>query len=115
MREALAERWDDERAVYVEDDGDAPADETVDALFPLYAGVPDREQARRLFDEALWSPSRFGPSPDAPWAVTTASKSSSAFDPRRYWRGPVWVNINWFFVRGLERAGLQRRPRADGD
>lgn len=106
VREALAERWDDERAVYVEDDSDAPADETVDALFPLYAGVPDRVQARRLVDEALWSPSRFGPSPEAPWAVTTASKSSSAFDPRRYWRGPVWININWFFVRGLERAGL---------
>ena len=106
VRDALAERWDDERAVYVEDDSDAPADETVDALFPLYAGAPDREQARRLFDEALWSPSRFGPSPEAPWPVTTASKSSSAFDPRRYWRGPVWVNINWFFVRGLERVGL---------
>ncbi len=107
LRGALADRWDDGRAVYVEDDGDsATSDETVDALFPLYAGVPDREQARRLFDEALWSSTRFGPSPDAPWAVTTASKSSSAFDPRRYWRGPVWVNINWFFVRGLEKAGL---------
>ena len=43
--------------------------------------------------------------------MTTASKSSSAFDPRRYWRGPVWVNINWFLVRGLERAGLL--PEAD--
>ena len=42
VRDALAERWDDERAVYVEDDSDAPADETVDALFPLYAGAPDR-------------------------------------------------------------------------
>ena len=69
-------------------------------------GCPSPEQARRLFDEALWSPARFGPSPEAPWAVTTASKSSPAFDPRRYWRGPVWVNINWFLMRGLERAGL---------
>ena len=33
-------------------------------------------------------------------------KSSPAFDARRYWRGPVWVNVNWFLVRGLERAGL---------
>ena len=108
LREALADRWDEAGAVYVEDDGDpTTADETIDALFPLYAGVPDLEQARRLFDEALWSPSRFGPSPDAPWPVTTASKSSPAFDPRRYWRGPVWVNVNWFLIQGLERAGLQ--------
>jgi glycogen debranching enzyme len=107
MRAALAERWNDSGAVYVEDDDDpATADETIDGLFPLYAGVPDREQARRLFEEALWSPTRFGPSPEAPWAVTSASKGSPAFDPRRYWRGPVWVNVNWFLVRGLERVGL---------
>ncbi|MGI8861199.1 MAG: MGH1-like glycoside hydrolase domain-containing protein, partial [Gaiellaceae bacterium] len=105
---ALAERWDEAGAVYVEDDGDSTtADETIDAMFPLYAGVPQPEQARRLFDEALWSPTRFGPSPEAPWPVTSASKSSPAFDPRRYWRGPVWVNVNWFFIQGLERYGLQ--------
>jgi mannosylglycerate hydrolase len=107
LRNALAERWNDAGAVYTEDDDDpATAEETIDGLFPLYAGVPDREQARRLFGEALWAPTRFGPSPDAPWAVTSASKASPAFDPRRYWRGPVWVNVNWFLVRGLERAGL---------
>jgi hypothetical protein len=77
--------------------------ETIDSLLPLYAGAAD---ARRLYDEALWSPERFGPSADAPWAVTSTSKSSSAFDPRRYWRGPVWINVNWFLVRGLERSGL---------
>ena len=38
--------------------------------------------------------------------MTSASKASPAFDPRRYWRGPVWVNVNWFFIRGLEHAGL---------
>jgi glycogen debranching enzyme len=107
LRSALAERWNDGRAVYTEDEDDpSSAEETIDGLFPLYAGVPEREQARRLFVEALWAPSRFGPSPEAPWAVTSASKASPAFEPRRYWRGPVWVNVNWFLVRGLERAGL---------
>ena len=26
---------------------------------------------------------------------------------RNYWRGPVWINVNWFLVRGLERCGLE--------
>jgi glycogen debranching enzyme len=111
LRQALRQRWDDEGSVYGSLD-EAEATETVDDLFPLYAGVPDAYQARRLFDEALWSPERFGPSREAPWAVTSVSKSSPAFDPVRYWRGPVWINVNWFLVRGLERLGMHSEAEA---
>jgi glycogen debranching enzyme len=109
VRKALAGRWDEDAAAYRELDlhsGEEQATGTIGELMPLYAGVGDERQARRLFDEALWAPGRYGPSHEAPWAVTTVSKASADFDSRRYWRGPVWININWFFVRGLERAGL---------
>jgi glycogen debranching enzyme len=109
LRAALAGRWDEEAAAYRELDlhgGEQQIAGTVGDVFPLYAGVPDKRQARRLFEETLWSASHFGPSPEAPWVVTTVSKSSPAFDSRRYWRGPVWINVNWFLLRGLERAGL---------
>jgi mannosylglycerate hydrolase len=109
IRSALEGRWDEDAAVYRELDlhaGEEEVADTVGDLLPLYAGVPDARRARRLFDEALWSPARFGPSPEAPWAVTTVSKSSPAFDARRYWRGPVWINVNWFLIRGLARVGL---------
>jgi glycogen debranching enzyme len=109
VRNALAARWDEGAAAYRELDlhgGEEEVTGTVGELMPLYAGVPDERQVRRLFDETLWAPSHYGPSPVAPWAVTTVSKSSSDFDARRYWRGPVWININWFLVRGLERLGL---------
>ena len=86
--------------------------DTVADLFPLYAGVPDERQARRLVDEHLAAPDRFGAAPDAPWAITTVAKSSDAFAPRNYWRGPVWINVNWCFVRGLERCGFD--AEADG-
>jgi mannosylglycerate hydrolase len=109
LHEALAARWDEDAAAYRELDlhgGEPDVPGTVGELFPLYAGAPDERQARRLFDQALWAPARYGPSPQAPWAVTTVSKASPDFDPHRYWRGPVWININWFLVRGLERLGL---------
>lgn len=108
LRAALGQRWDEVAAAYREGavSGDQEVTGTVADLLPLYAGAPDERQARRLFDESLWSPERFGPSKQAPWAVTTVSKSSRDFDPSRYWRGPVWINVNWFLVRGLERCGL---------
>jgi len=109
LRQGLARRWDEGALAYRELDlhsGEQEIAGTVGELLPLYAGAPDERQARRLFDAALWSPTRYGPSPEAPWAVTTVSKSSPDFDARRYWRGPVWININWFLVRGLERLGL---------
>ena len=59
-----------------------------------------------MVDEHLLSAERFGPSPEAPWAVTTVARSSPAFDARNYWRGPVWINVNWFLIRGLERCGF---------
>ena len=108
LRAALAERWDEGVGAYRERDlhGADTTTDTVADLFPLYAGVPDERQARRLVDGHLLHPDRFGPSADGAWAVTTVARSSSAFSPRNYWRGPVWVNVNWCFVRGLERCGL---------
>jgi glycogen debranching enzyme len=114
LRRALAGRWDEAAAAYRELDllnGESEVAGAVGELLPLYAGAPDEGQARRLFDEALWAPTRYGPSPESPWAVTTVSKSSPDFDARRYWRGPVWINVNWFLVRGLERLGL--KPEAE--
>jgi glycogen debranching enzyme len=108
LRAALSGLWDERAGAYRERDlhGGEGTTDTIADLFPLYAGVPDERRARRIFEDSLWSPKRFGPSPEAPWAVTTVSKSNAHFDARRYWRGPVWININWFLVRGLERCGL---------
>ncbi len=31
------------------------------------------------------------------------------FSPVQYWRGPVWININWLLLRGLQRYGFDER------
>jgi len=44
--------------------------------------------------------------------VPTTPSSSAAFEPKRYWRGPVWAIINWLLSDGLrlnEAEGLARR------
>ena len=108
LRRALGTTWDEAAGAFRERDlhGDAGVTDTVADLFPLYAGVPDERQARRLVDEHLLEPTRFGPAPESPWVVTTVAKSSPAYSARNYWRGPVWINVNWFLIRGLERYGL---------
>jgi glycogen debranching enzyme len=110
LRAALGAMWDEEAGAYRERDlhGEEGVTGTIADLFPLYAGVPDDVRARRLVDEHLMAPDRFGPSP---WAVTTVSRASPDFDPRNYWRGPIWINVNWFMIHGLERYRFQ----ADAD
>jgi glycogen debranching enzyme len=41
--------------------------------------------------------------------VPSYDRYGFAFFPVRYWRGPVWVNINWFLMRGLERYGYEKQ------
>jgi glycogen debranching enzyme len=105
LRDALDRMWDEEAGAYRERDlhGEERVTGTIADLFPLYAGVPDAARARRIVDEHLMEPDRFGP---GPWGVTTVSRASADFDPRNYWRGPVWINVNWLMIRGLERSGL---------
>lgn len=31
------------------------------------------------------------------------------FQPENYWRGPIWLNVNWFLWRGLRAYGRQKR------
>jgi len=36
------------------------------------------------------------------FSLPTTAPSHPRFDPRCYWRGPVWININWLFSAALE-------------
>ena len=92
--------WDAERRCYRDHDvvTDQPIRvEHVANLLPLYAGVPG-ERAAALA-------ARLESSFAAPWPVPTVPLTDPAFDGRRYWRGPTWVNVNWMLIDGLRRTG----------
>jgi hypothetical protein len=100
--------WDEQHGIYLDFDlvSNRPLEVYVAPNFaPLYAGIPDEEQARRMVDTL--ENTGFGLSDESLTPVPSYDRYGFAFFPTRYWRGPVWANINWFLMRGLERYGYE--------
>jgi len=98
--------WDEEHGIYL--DYDLVADRPIHVypapnFLPLYAGVPDKERAKRMVDSL--ENSGFGLSDEDTTPVPSYDMRGFGFSPVQYWRGPVWININWFLMHGLKRHG----------
>ncbi|CAM3393389.1 amylo-alpha-1,6-glucosidase [Rhodothermus bifroesti] len=70
----------------------------------LFAGLASEHQARRLVEEHLLNPEEYAPN-GTRYFVPSQAKNNLFFEPRRYWRGPVWILINWMVSEGLRRYG----------
>nr|WP_299382673.1 trehalase family glycosidase [Allomuricauda sp.] len=68
---------------------------------PLYAGVPSAERAKTLVNTML---ERFGG--EGRYLCASFDPTHGRFNPRKYWRGPVWINLNWLLYHGLQRYGM---------
>jgi hypothetical protein len=102
--------WDEEHSTYLDFDlvADRPLQVYVAAGFlPLYAGIPDEDQAQRMVS-SLESPC-FCLGDENVRAVPSYDRHGFGFSPERYWRGPVWVNVDWLLMRGLERYGFDKQ------
>jgi glucosylglycerate hydrolase len=110
-RAGLEEQWDPELGLCLDRDlrRDAPLRaRTVAGFAPLVAGMqtPGRLDAllRTLYSTAfLGNPRLRRPLPPS------ASPAETNFQPRNYWRGPVWPVVNWLLWRSLVRAGESGR------
>jgi mannosylglycerate hydrolase len=94
--------WDEGSGLFLDFDlrggGPIPV-HTIAGLGAIYAGLVDVEQAARMYR------SYCDRCPDCR-LLPTVPPDQSEYEPARYWRGPAWVNTNWFVGRGLEDLGL---------
>jgi hypothetical protein len=63
------------------------------------AGLMPADRALKMWETYVAE----GPDLRPAW---TLSPRHPAFDPVRYWRGPIWVHLNWLIALGLSTAGL---------
>ena len=79
---------------------------TFSALFPLVLPELDARIARRLVEEHLLNEREFWTS----YPVPTVAASDPSFDPECktdcMWRGPTWMNANWYLYGGLRAHGF---------
>jgi hypothetical protein len=107
-RAGVAGRWDDDAGWFRPFDvraGTSLGPLTAGGLVALWAGDVDGERVERMVRRV------------AEWhalvrqQLVTCDPAAAAFDAERYWRGPVWVLVNWLVADGLTRAG--RRELAE--
>jgi hypothetical protein len=72
---------------------------------PLFAGIPSPVRAKQMCD---YLDSQCFCSIDGKcFAVPSFDRGAPGFSQRRYWRGPVWLNINWLLYQGLKLYGFE--------
>ena len=101
--------WDDARGIYLDYDARTRTPipvSTCAAFMPLFAGLASETQAARLVAEHLNNPAEYAPGTDSKYRLPSVSKREPDYSPRRYWCGPVWINMNWQIADGLRRYGF---------
>ena len=99
--------WDEDHGIF--DAYDLAADgiievDTAAGFLPLFAGAATRKQAEILY-RRLDSSSFCALHQGNCFTIPNYDTAKEGFDRSNYWRGPIWININWMLTLGLQRYG----------
>tara|TARA_R110002049_G_scaffold616_7_gene3554 strand:- start:14584 stop:15888 length:1305 start_codon:yes stop_codon:yes gene_type:complete len=73
---------------------------TSSSFAPLFANIPSQERADKMVKVMI---DKFGG--EHQYLCASFDPDSNRFNPKKYWRGPVWVNLNWMLFYGLKNYG----------
>ncbi|MCH4886991.1 hypothetical protein EZV73_05395 [Acidaminobacter sp. JC074] len=94
--------WDEEDGFYYDFErtrNELQKIKAISSFLPLYAGVCNEEQAKRLVDHLLDENSF-----NTNYPIPSISKDDATFGSDM-WRGPVWVNYTYLIILGLKDYG----------
>ncbi len=84
----------------------APIRVNANATFaPLFAGLASPAQAARLVADHFDNPIEYAPNRNSQFRLPSVAKNERGYSPRRYWCGPIWIQMNWMIAAGLRRYG----------
>jgi len=82
--------------------------ETSAGFIPLFGGAASSKQAGRIY-QYLNSKSFCALHQGNCFTFPSYDTQKEDFKRENYWRGPVWININWMLMQGLRRYGFKQR------
>ncbi len=85
--------------------------ETASGFMPLFGGTATPRQASRIY-EYLDSKSFCALHQGNCFTIPSYDTQKEDFKRENYWRGPVWININWMLMHGLRRYGFIQKADA---
>jgi glycogen debranching enzyme len=101
VRRMIKDFWDEENGLFraLHDEQPIPV-VTPFNLYPLWTGqlpgtIRDRLIAHLTNPDEFWGE----------YLIPTVARNDPHFDPETMWRGPVWLNINYFFIEALRQVG----------
>jgi len=77
--------------------------DTIFSYMPLFAGIPDKDRAEKVLNNLRAH--CFCIADMDCVAIPSYDMCQVDFEGEFYWRGPVWVNINWYLAQGIRQYG----------